>query len=170
MPYTCASNHERIITETSACPLCTEKWRNAALRAKGDDLAKQVERLQSLLDEATKNAGLGGGIENQLFFIGWTAIANALGVSRRIAQEFVARHGMPVAILKNGKTKKAVAARSELEFWWARQFLKDKMPARIRTGQRGGRKPIKPLMNEVLKNRDCLARHNHWLTEGGNQW
>ena len=67
-----------------------------------------------------------------IIFIGWKSIGNAMGLSFQTARNIARKYDMPIVRLNRSPAISAL----ELEIWFARLLLKERLPSSIRKYKR----------------------------------
>ena len=70
--------------------------------------------------------------QGQIIFTGWKSIGNAMGLSWETTKKIAIKYEMPIARLNASPAISAL----ELEIWFARLLLKDRLPSSIRKYKR----------------------------------
>jgi len=70
--------------------------------------------------------------QGQLVFVGWKSIGNTMGLTGQTAKNIARKYDMPIARLN----RSPAISKLELEIWFARLLLKERLPSSIRKYKR----------------------------------
>jgi hypothetical protein len=70
--------------------------------------------------------------QGQLVFVGWKSIGNTMGLTGQTAKNIARKYDMPIAYVN----RSPAISKLELEIWFAKLLLKERLPSSIRKYKR----------------------------------